>query len=523
MVIEHSYNLKDYLLFAFIVFCGIIYRSAFFEVPLLNIDESISAIIGVEINHGNLPYKHAVDHRGPLTYYIYALSFALGGDYNMYAARLLQAILFILSSWALLLIGGFLDKKLGHIMVLFFLLLSISGPICDFIAFHTEWPLVFCVLWGIFFLLKYTLNNNASRLYLVVSMLFFSLAILSKQVAGFDLVVAGLIYLILVIYRKKKTVQIIKDIVVMFFTIITVFASVYLYFYINNASEDLIFYVLTYNQKYYLHGRDYSRILKEPIVKIINYIYYRSEIKWIFLVIAPSALIAFLLSEEKRKYIFWLLISGFALYTILLSTCLSGRQFDHYLIQALPYLAFTFSILLYMVLNRFKYFYYLIFAGAIGLIPFYLVSLKSNFDTIKELKERDKEPIVDYINKTKNNQDKLFIWGFNSEPIVYTKLRTATRFTFCNFQTGLLPFTNIDPSINTTSTIVPNSREQLMDDLKKSMPRFIIDSSPSNYNYFGKYPLYSFPDLENFIRNNYFKLNLEPNQEYASVLYQRNY
>ena len=45
--------------------------------PIYNVDEGVSATIGNSILEGGVVYKDAIDQRGPITYYIYALIFLL--------------------------------------------------------------------------------------------------------------------------------------------------------------------------------------------------------------------------------------------------------------------------------------------------------------------------------------------------------------------------------------------------------------------------------------------------------------
>ncbi|MBY0425339.1 MAG: hypothetical protein K2Q22_06860 [Cytophagales bacterium] len=100
-------------------------------------------------------------------------------------------------------------------------------------------------------------------------------------------------------------------------------------------------------------------------------------------------------------------------------------------------------------------------------------------------------------------------------------MRPASKYSFCNFQTGLSPFINKDPWVDTRSLIVPGSREELLSDLNRHFPAYIIDSSPANYYFYGKYPLSTFPELEAFIKKNYRREPIENSKTYSAHLYCR--
>jgi hypothetical protein len=65
--------------------------------PIRDVDEAVSSIIASEWLHGGVPYRDAIDQRGPVTYALYALTFVVAGHHDMHAVH-----------WALLLLifGG---------------------------------------------------------------------------------------------------------------------------------------------------------------------------------------------------------------------------------------------------------------------------------------------------------------------------------------------------------------------------------------------------------------------------------
>src|SRR5262249_23572201 len=67
--------------------------------PILDVDESVSALIANAWLDGGVPYKDAIDQRGPVTYLIYAVVFALFGRGNMTAVHGALLALIFLATW----------------------------------------------------------------------------------------------------------------------------------------------------------------------------------------------------------------------------------------------------------------------------------------------------------------------------------------------------------------------------------------------------------------------------------------
>ena len=99
----------SYLLLIFALGLICLQRIPTAAIPTFNVDEAVSAVVAQEIAEGGLPYRDAIDHRGPLTYYFYALIFQLVGDWNMEAVHVAYAL--VLSLIALLLF--WMDRETG--------------------------------------------------------------------------------------------------------------------------------------------------------------------------------------------------------------------------------------------------------------------------------------------------------------------------------------------------------------------------------------------------------------------------
>ena len=48
-------------------------------VPIWNVDEGFTSVVANALREGGIPYRDSVDQRGPVSYFVYAAVFALGG------------------------------------------------------------------------------------------------------------------------------------------------------------------------------------------------------------------------------------------------------------------------------------------------------------------------------------------------------------------------------------------------------------------------------------------------------------
>jgi branched-subunit amino acid transport protein AzlD len=91
----------------------------------------------------------------------------------------------------------------------------------------------------------------------------------------------------------------------------------------------------------------------------------------------------------------------------------------------------------------------------------------------------------------------LCVWG--NSPVLYFEADRplGCRFVFSNYLTGLSPATTTqsDATVDSSRYIVREAWPMLEADLDQRQPRFIVDGSPGNVAFYGKYPPSKFPPL----------------------------
>ena len=107
----------------------------------------------------------------------------------------------------------------------------------------------------------------------------------------------------------------------------------------------------------------------------------------------------------------------------------------------------------------------------------------------------DYTSVVRYLDQHGTAADKLCVWG-NSPTLYFAANRPlGCRFVFANYLTGLSPATSTqtDPRVDSKANSVPEAWDMFEHDLVTRQPTFVIDGSPGNVAFYGKYPPAHFP------------------------------
>jgi hypothetical protein len=99
--------------------------------------------------------------------------------------------------------------------------------------------------------------------------------------------------------------------------------------------------------------------------------------------------------------------------------------------------------------------------------------------------------------------DPIFVWGFNPQIYAFTDRRPASRYLYCSFPTGLVPWTNTALEVDTRYAIVPGALENLIADLAATEPKVVMDYAITPGREFGKYPVSDFPALDAWLSPRY--------------------
>lgn len=471
-------------------------RLPFLHISFFSVDEAVSAVAASEILAGGLPYRDAIDHRGPLTYYFYAAVFFFFGKGNMWAIHLIYMVLHLLITFGVYLLGKkFLKtEKEAAWAVLAYALFSSCNYFTEGLAAHTEWLLSLSVVaaWLVFF---HKMKNRHIPAFL--SGLLAGLAISSKQVAALDAAAMGLaIWLTKGSLRQKIQGS-------LWFSLgVVVVPTIFVYiFHRGNALQDLIFYSLTYNTRFYLPALSiWTRLLNG--VKLLlsfslqNWLIFPVllfSLGWIY----RKARSKPLPSTQTIVLLTWLGLS-------LLAALAGGRAFGHYLIPAFVPLAIWSGKMLGDSLNglrwtRQKRLFYFLWLGVFVGGPLAWLFARHKHMLGRDPSVTEFRGISNYLKKSLVEGERIFVWGFAPEIYVLSEARPASRFTFCNPLSGHLPAAN-EALSNTDYAIVPGSWDSLERDFSKHPPRYIIDTQPAGFKAYDKFPIKKYPFFKNYLQ-----------------------
>jgi hypothetical protein len=281
------------------------------------------------------------------------------------------------------------------------------------------------------------------------------------------------------------------------------------------AGPDFVFYAWTYNLKYYGPEVDtahrffsglpfFAHLARTYPFVLLNGLCALLAVSVRVVQLRPAAATG--RSRAAECYlVLWCLSS-------LAGALSSGRGFDHYFIQFLPAFSWLASWLpgsLGHVIARGNI-RPVIRGGAALLLAFFIGSLVFTPVAARRVPPPPVDParpVADFIDDHSLPADKIFVWGYNPDIYLYANRAPASRFLYCTFQTGLIPWTNLDPDKDTRYAIVPGAMETLIGDLRRTKPLFIVDCGVGPHRHFAKYPLADFEPLRQFVAESYAEID----------------
>jgi 4-amino-4-deoxy-L-arabinose transferase-like glycosyltransferase len=510
----------------------VLLRAPLAQYPIRDVDESVSALIAASWLDGGVPYRDAIDQRGPVTYLIYAAVFAVAGVYDMVAVHwaLLLLILgtcFLLFRFARTLEPGVSGVSLGYLAAAFLAVFSFTYRRSQMLAFHTEWPLMLAAAAGMFLLVR-GLTEGRDR-WLLLAGLAFGAGFLSKQPGIFDGAAAGGFLLLHQAFdRRLFTAQTVRRAALLAGGFVAAVGVAVLYFLLHGALADFYLYFWSYNVEHY------TRVvtLGERLANLDPFSHSRH-----YLTANPLLLIAVpvqLVTVAVRLFARWgsgrraapEAVDGRLLVVLwflcaYLGASYSGRNFGHYFIQILV----PASLLAAWTVrdgwralapdrDAWRRLGDLAGVGRGALVAAVLVLLALPVYRFRgdlawlaaaedPRRDRVREGILRAIEETTGPEDTIFVWGYYPELYVLSDRRPASRYSNTNYLTGMLPWENHQPGVDTSEHVVPDAWEILMRELEASRPGVVIDTAPGDHRYYAKYPISDYPLLQRFLERSY--------------------
>ncbi len=484
-------------------------RWATFGGRLWNVDESIHAAAARIILDGGVLYRDACDIRHPLSYYAVAAIFAVGGENNLWAVRCVVAGLIAATAcWLYLAAGPLRRRGAGLAAALLYAVLSSAALFSgDAYAANTEWFVAFFSSAAAALFLTGGSAPSARRLLGTGALL--ACAFLSKQPGLLEAAAPFGVLIYLGWQQRQPARVVIGQLLTLIAGWLVPVALTVLYFWAKGALREAIFYTWTYNLTYYgpeITTAERLAALPGPFLLLA------ASQCLLVLLWAGGALAGLHRLAQRQPTPTESATNPVLLYVVLWSVLAwagaasSGRSFDHYTIQFLPAFCLGSGLVLatladwtgaaHRTLRR------LLAAGLLAAVAWQVLAA-AVASRGRTLPDDSSLPVATYIREHSTPADRVFVWGFHTDINLYADRKPASRYLFGSFVTGMVPWTNVAPGIDTTYAIVPGTLDLLLKDLTAQRPLFIVDCSAGPNRHWQKYPPENFPPLFDFIRKNY--------------------
>lgn len=501
----------SFLIFLTVIAAWIFFlRWPYFARPAWNLDEGIHATIARSILDGGIMYRDSIDQRTPLTYYLVAGLFRLFGENNMWALHAVLAALIVATAGGIYLIARrWRSEAMGRWSALIYCALTTNLLyIGDAYSLSTEWFVAFFSTWATWWFWRTW--NEKTFWKPALAGLGFAAAFLSKQPGLLEIgaPLATLVYAVVAgrLHFRHSFIQISG----LCSGWIVATAAVIGYFWSHGALKDFYFYAWTYNLAYY--GPETTGINRlQAALAGITQVWQHYPV-----ICAAIAVTALRFAIRLVQFRSWRGVGGkepvvFYLMTWAFLSCAgsasAGRIYGHYYIQTLPSLSLLAAWLFadcqsYPAISRNK----IVRGGCLLILivaawSVIAVPLKGPWPA--KVQPEAGMDVADFVRTHSRPEDKIFVWGYNPDFYLYADRRSASRYIYCSFLTGMIPWTNTGPGVDTRYAIVPGTMDILLTELGRTRPEFIVDTSLGTYRRFDKYPIEAFPRLRDFILLNY--------------------
>ena len=400
---------------------------------LVWMDSSVFVYVAQQILDGDIVYKDIADHKGPFLYAILASAlFLFKGEWIgiwIFEIVSLFATSVIFYKTARLFAGKKISTLSVMTSILFLIPLMIGGELYPRGNLTEEWALPYIAIAQYIFIRRLKDDKKFTIIQLLILSLTFVLTFMLRA----NLVALWVGYGIIVIWRwisMKRFKEMITNISFILLFIVLSVLPFFLYFHINDALSDALYWVFKFNISEYASPSIFT-LIGHAIKLLIG---VRS-----FVFLLPLFTFLYFLIENKK------ILSAGVLSSLIVTiiSCSQGYSFEHYFIIFAPILLIV-SIYFYLlsaakIRNR-KY---------IGLSIIILFLCFSNatqniYDQIRDIyynysgkeysstpfTQKDRDFLVEKINEYSLPSDKILIRGYGVSTYLYSKRKAATRFIF---------------------------------------------------------------------------------------------
>ena len=477
----------------------ILLRGPAFRYGAISDDEAIYDTMAQEIVAGGVLYKHTVDHKPPGVVYTYAALESLSGNgrHRIAFVHLFGILVVLGTCFGLHFVGRqILSPPFEVVPPLLYAVISTTKVPYDALAVNGELLMNLPLIIAVGCSMQATHRRMSQALGLdVLSGLLISVAFLYKYQAGVLLCALPLIALD---SKDRRWRSRIFAWIIGFSIPIAGFAF---YFYHAGALREAIHWGVAFNAQYIRSGVSALWATQRFARQCIGVI-----IPGLLLYVSAAITLARVIRGDNcfvdvRRYraflVAWSVLS-------LLSVTIGGRYFGHYFLQPeLPLSIAAAGPTARLFLEKRWAFVSLL------AVPALLFLLGASLPRTPGRWLDD--DVIAYgrlgseLAARTNPSDSIWIWG-NVPRLYYSaNRRSGTRFTFCNYLTGLSPGTpsEYDARVDPSGPSEPQAWSQVLSDLTTRQPRLILDTAAAHWKSYGKFPIKRYPEFSRYLAEHY--------------------
>ena len=467
-------------------------RAAFLAVPCLDLDEAAQLVVAREWLSGGTLYRDVADNRPPLLYAFYALAQSLGG--GLPAVRIGVAVL-VLPLAAFAASAFFRHDRRGILAGLLFLVYGAAYLAHDM---HSASPelLMTLPLAAALVLARESAPVTPARL--LAQGLLVGVAALLRQQAALWLPALALAAWDAgpraAIGPRARRASLLLALATGF---VLPLAACWASFAARGAAADLVFWTWTHNLEYAKNPISPAEAFERAASALLPFLVATAPLSW-----------AGWRSRALLGRRWWTLATAAA--GSLAGATLGFRFFPHYLVPLYLPLALAAAPATALWLEARGPAARVAIAWPAVLLAGFTAANLVLYGGASHVYEETK-PVFRRVGERLRGDGcygagPLFVWGFAPQLYLEAGLRPASRYVMPQAPlTGYVPGNRASRSgeAATASLVRSEHREQLLSDLERRRPAFVVDTAPSGLHGWDRYPLAGFPELEAFVRDGY--------------------
>ena len=471
-------NFSNYIWFIIVVIYMLILSGS--TSPLLGSAISDSGIfmeVGKEICNGKILYKEIFDHKGPLLFFINSIpQIFINGSFGVWCVETIFMFISIILIYKI-------SKKFFNKSIICIVppiaYLAFSAYTIQYGNMSEEYSNLFSIIALYIFIKFYTKKEKSfTNLDSIVLGIIF-MAVVMTRINNSPIIITLTIFIFFYFILKKQFKDVIKYVFLYIIGCLICIIPIISYFIYNNALKDFFYGTFIFNFMY--KGNSIFSNIKflmfdtKSVFKIVL---------WILILTTLISIVSCIINKNFQMSIFLFL----NIIITIVSVCLSGYAFIHYLIIGAPH----FVLCIIIFLKEFNLeniipstIWIIIIIFATSWISYFCISRlhKVKYKTNKYIESSIK--LASYINYDKDN-----IFSYNQE----ARWFFLTNESPCNRYFTLQDWWNLtDKNVykeinnqlkvkNPTWIITSNPKTVTNKDLKKMKNKFIVNYIKENYN-----------------------------------------